>query len=175
MKNQKHSEVLDHDRNDRAEAAARRWFCRCLSILAGLLILTGLVVVVVDPYFHYHKPFSFLSYRLYEERYINDGISRHFDFDAMITGTSMAQNFKPSEMDRLFGTHAVKETFSGAGYQELSENLERALKRNPELKTVLWVVDYNAEWFHQISIGTGIQPFQTVDLTIFCSPMTEKM
>ena len=95
MKNQKHSEVLDHDRNDRAEAAARRWFCRCLSILAGLLILTGLVVVVVDPYFHYHKPFSFLSYRLYEERYINDGISRHFDFDAMITGTSMAQNFSP--------------------------------------------------------------------------------
>lgn len=123
MENQKHSENLNNSRNDQSEAAARKWFCRCLSILAGLLILTGLVVVVVDPYFHYHKPFSFLSYRLYEERYTNDGISRHFDFDAMITGTSMAQNFKPSEMDELFGTNAVKETFSGAGYQELSENL----------------------------------------------------
>lgn len=143
MENQKHSENLNNSRNDQSEAAARKWFRRCLSILASLLILTGLVVVVVDPYFHYHKPFSFLSYRLYEERYTNDGISRHFDFDAMITGTSMAQNFKPSEMDELFGTNAVKETFSGAGYQELSENLKRALKRNPELKTVLWVVDYN--------------------------------
>ena len=61
----------------------------------------------------------------------------------MITGTSMAQNFKPSEMDQLFGTQSVKETFSGAGYQELSQNLERALKRNSNLKTVIWTIDYN--------------------------------
>ena len=66
MENQKHSENLNNSRNDQSEAAARKWFCRCLSVLTGLLILTGLVVVVVDPYFHYHKPFSFLSYRLYE-------------------------------------------------------------------------------------------------------------
>ena len=143
MENQKHSENFNNSRNDQSEAAARKWFCRCLSVLAGLLILTGLVVVIVDPYFHYHKPFSFLTYRLYEERYTNDGISRHIDFDAMITGTSMAQNFKPSEMDQLFGTQSVKETFSGAGYQELSQNLERALKRNSNLKTVIWTIDYN--------------------------------
>ena len=91
--------------------------------LLTVLIFVACVVIIVDPYFHYHKPFSFLSYRLYEERYTNDGISRNFTFDAMITGTSMAQNFKPSEMDALFGTHSVKETFSGAGYQELSEKL----------------------------------------------------
>ena len=122
---------------------ARRWFFRCVGILAAAFFAEALLVVIVDPYFHYHKPLPFLSYRLYEERYINDGISRHFDFDAIITGTSMAQNFKPSEMDALFGTHSVKETFSGAGYQELSENLERALKRNPAITTVLWTVDYN--------------------------------
>ena len=122
---------------------ARRWFFRCLGILAAAFIAVALLVVIVDPYFHYHKPLPFLSYRLYEERYINDGISRHFDFDAIITGTSMAQNFKPSEMDALFGTRSVKETFSGAGYQELSENLERALKRNPDITTVVWTVDYN--------------------------------
>ena len=40
----------------------------------------------MDPYFHYHGPFSSFSYRLYEERYINDGISRHFNYDAIITG-----------------------------------------------------------------------------------------
>lgn len=122
---------------------ARKWFFRCLGSVTAALFFVALVVVVVDPYFHYHKPLPFLSYRLYEERYTNDGISRHFDFDAIITGTSMAQNFKPSEMDALFGTHSVKETFSGAGYQELSENLERALERNPKIRTVVWAVDYN--------------------------------
>lgn len=125
------------------EQLAKKWFIKCLLLIIAVLAVVAAVTIIVDPYFHYHKPFSFFSYRLYEERYTNDGISRNFDFDAIITGTSMAQNFKPSEMDQLWGTNCVKETFSGAGYQELSENLERALERNPDLKTVLWVVDYN--------------------------------
>ena len=122
---------------------AKKWFRNCLMMLAGLLLFVALVVVLVDPYFHYHKPFSFFSYRLSEERYINDGILRHFDCNAVITGTSMAQNFKTREMDALLGTNSVKVPFSGAGYQELSQNLDRALERNGQLKTVLWAIDYN--------------------------------
>ena len=99
---------------------------------------------VIDPYFHFHKPFDFISYRLYDERYINDGISRHFDYNAVITGTSMAQNFKTSEADRLYGARFVKETFSGADYSELAENLGRALKYNDDLKTIIWAMDFNA-------------------------------
>ena len=122
---------------------SKKWFYKCIITLAALLGLTALAVIIVDPYFHYHAPFSFLSYQLYDERYTNDGISRHFDFDALITGTSMAQNFKPSEMDALFGTNSVKEAFSGAGYQEIAENLDRALTRNKKVSTVLWTLDYN--------------------------------
>lgn len=122
---------------------AKKWFINCILFLGGLLFFTALVVVVVDPYFHFHRPLSFLSYRLYDERYTNDGISRHFDFDALITGTSMAQNFKPSEMDALFGTNSVKEAFSGAGYQEIFDNLSRALSRNRDISAVLWTLDYN--------------------------------
>ena len=103
---------------------SKKWFFKCLAVLAALLGLTAVIVIIVDPYFHYHGPLSFLSYKLYDERYTNDGISRHFDFDALITGTSMAQNFKPSEMDALFGTNSVKEAFSGAGYQEIADNLD---------------------------------------------------
>ena len=125
------------------QQAAKKWFQKCILVLLLLLVLIVAVVVFVDPYFHYHKPFDFMSYRLYEERYINDGIGRHFDYDAIITGTSMAQNFKPSELDALFGTKAVKMPFSGAGYAELSENLDRALARNGNVKMVLWAVDYN--------------------------------
>ncbi len=125
------------------EQQAKKWFCKCMGLLIAALAFVAVIMIAVDPYFHYHKPLSFLSYRMYEERYTNDGIARHFDYDALITGTSMAQNFKTSEMDALFGTHAVKNTFSGAGYQELSENLSRALARNENLTTVLWAIDYN--------------------------------
>lgn len=122
---------------------SKKWFKKCIISLFGTIFLVFAVVYVFDPYFHFHKPLSFVSYRLYDERYTNDGISRHFDYDAIVTGTSMAQNFKPTELDSLFGTKSVKETFSGAGYKELSENLERALQRNPNLKTVIWTMDYN--------------------------------
>ena len=122
---------------------AVKWLKKCIIALVGAVVLILALFFVFDPYFHFHKPFSFISYRLYYERYINDGISRHFDYNAMITGTSMSQNFKTSEMDSIFGTKSVKEPFSGAGYQELSWNLERALKRNSDLKTVIWTVDYN--------------------------------
>lgn len=122
---------------------SEKWFKKCIGCLLGAVFLVVAVVYVFDPYFHFHKPFPFVSYRLYYERYANDGISRHFDYDAIVTGTSMAQNFKTSELDGLFGVTSVKETFSGAGYQELSQNLERALRRNPKLKTVVWTMDYN--------------------------------
>lgn len=122
---------------------ANKWLKKCILALVGSVVLIVVLCFIFDPYFHFHKPFPFVRYRLYEERYINDGISRHFDYNAMITGTSMAQNFKTSEVDELFGVQSVKETFSGAGYQELSQNLERALERNSDLKTVIWTVDYN--------------------------------
>ncbi len=125
------------------EQQSKKWFTKCIGLLIAALAVLAVIMIIIDPYFHYHKPFSFLSYRLYEERYTNDGISRNFEYDALITGTSMAQNFKVSEMNDLLGTNAVKNTFSGAGYQELSENLSRALQRNDNLKTVLWALDYN--------------------------------
>ena len=129
----------------------KKWFIRCIVCYVLILVIMVFVVWIVDPLFHYHKPFPFISYRLYYERYINDGILRHFDYDTVITGTSMAQNFKPSEAEELFGGNCVKTTFSGAGFEELSDNLERALRRNDNLHTVIWTLDYSglvrdADW-----------------------------
>jgi hypothetical protein len=125
------------------EFNAKKWFIKCLAILIAVVFGAFLLVWIFDPYFHFHKPFSFVSYRLYNERYTNDGISRHFDYDTIITGTSMSQNFKTSEADELFDAIAVKESFSGAAYKELSENLDRALSRH-DVKNVIWTMDFNS-------------------------------
>lgn len=110
-----------------------------------LLLLTGIggLTAVIDPYFHYHKPLESLEYSIYNERYQNDGIVKHFEYDALITGSSMTENFKTSEMDALFGVESIKVPFSGGAYKEISENLERALAANPNLRIVLWGLDYN--------------------------------
>lgn len=118
-----------------------KWFRNCIIALASLLLGIFVLVLIVDPFFHYHKPIT--KYRLIEPRYTNDGISRHFNYDAVITGTSMSQNFKNSQFDRLFYVHSVKMPFAGAGYEEISDNMARTLKRNPHVSKVLWAVDYN--------------------------------
>lgn len=125
------------------EQSIKKWFQKCIFILILTLLFIVALVWMVDPYFHFHKPFSFIKYRLYEERYINDGIGRNFDYDAIITGTSMAQNYKVSELNKLFDVNAVKMTFSGAGYKELSDNIDRALSRNSGVKKVFYSLDYN--------------------------------
>lgn len=121
----------------------KKWFRTMLIMLVGLLTATIAVTVYVDPYFHYHAPNPGINYRLYEERYINDGIGRNFSYNAVITGTSMVQNFKTSEMDELFGVRTVKVPFSGAEYKEVADNLRRTLERNQNTEMVLWCLDYN--------------------------------
>lgn len=107
------------------------------------LLLTTIFVVVVDPFFHYHKGFDNMSYLLSEERYQNYGIVRHFDYDAIITGSSETQNFKTSDFDSLWGTNAVKTSFPGGSFKEVDELIRAALEANHNVRYVLRSLDVN--------------------------------
>lgn len=115
------------------------------------LLATALTVGYVDPFFHYHKPLASLQYPLDNQRYMNSGIVRNFDYNSLITGTSMTENFKTTEFDALFNTNSIKVPFSGAYYREIDENIKLAIKTNPKLKTVLRALDYNKMASHKDS------------------------
>lgn len=123
---------------------SKLWSLLCLGVVLAILIFFALPTAILDPFFHFHSPRENFSYPLNNQRYQNDGIVRHFDYDALITGTSMTENFKTSEFDALFGAKTVKVSFSGGTFPELISNLEQALEHNPGLKTVLFCID---EWF----------------------------
>ena len=121
----------------------KKWF---LGTMLGCIVCLGLIVaamVVVDPYFHYHGKIPGISYRLYNERYINSGIADNFEYNAIITGSSMNQNFKISTVDKMWGTKTVKMPFSGGGFEEIGQNLDRAFASGNEIEVVLWGLDYN--------------------------------
>lgn len=118
-----------------------KWLIGFISCFLIILLLTGTFMVVVDPYFHYHKPVQGLHYSLENERYQNNGIVKHFDYDAIITGSSMTECFRPSELDALFGVKAIKVPYSGGSYKEVNENLKVATKANPDLKMVVRCLD----------------------------------
>lgn len=121
----------------------KKWFIITIFASIGVLLCILLAMVIVDPYFQYHGKVPGIRYRLYNERYINSGIVEHFEYDAVITGSSMNQNFKTSQLDEILGTNSVKVPFSGGGFQEIMQNLERAFNSGNEIDYVLWGVDYN--------------------------------
>lgn len=142
----------------------------CFSfIIFFVMLLTGIggLTVVIDPYFHFHKPLNAYAYRIYNERYQNDGIVKHFEYDGLITGTSMTQNFMTSEFDTLFDVSSIKVPFSGASYKEVSENLCRALEINSDLKTVVWGLDYNRFFDDFNATGYDSYPVYLYDYALF--------
>lgn len=108
------------------------------------LIIASLVVIIIDPYFHYHKPLKNLNYKLETDyqRYINDGIVKHFDYDSIITGTSMTRNFKTSEFNDLFNVNSIKVPLLGAYYKEINELLINAFDSNKNIKYIVCSIDY---------------------------------
>lgn len=121
----------------------KKWILWFITICGILLCGFGAVTVIIDPYFHYHKPLSSLQYPIDNERYQNDGIVKHFEYNAIITGTSMTQNFKASVFDRIFGVDSIKVPFSGASYKEINDNLLIATTCNSDIKLILRGLDYN--------------------------------
>lgn len=121
---------------------AKKYFKMIILFTVSFLILIGGSVLLIDPYFHYHKPLKSLSYHLENQRYINDGVGRYFIYNSIITGTSMTENFKSSLFDKLFNSNSIKVPFSGGSYKEINNNLERTLKRKKDIRYILRGLDY---------------------------------
>lgn len=119
----------------------KRWNIIVLSGTGIILLLIAFMTIYIDPFFHYHAGQDILEYPIQYERYQNDGLARHLEYDAIITGSSMCQNFKCSEFDALWGTKSIKLANSGATYRESGECIDRALSYNPDVKMVLCSLD----------------------------------
>lgn len=125
--------------------SAKRWSIGFLAIISTILICVGILTIVIDPYFHYHAPLTLFQYPMEgeDERYINNGIIKHFDYNAIITGTSMVENFKTSEFDNLFNVKSVKIPFSGGTYKEIDSGLREATSINDNIKIIIRCLDYS--------------------------------
>jgi hypothetical protein len=120
------------------------WIAGFLLIVVVVLGFIAFQVIRIDPFFHYRKPKTdTYYYTINNERSQNDGIVKHFDYDALIAGTSMTQNFKTSEADELFGVSAIKVPAAGGSFREINETIAVALRYQPKLKTIIRGLDMN--------------------------------
>lgn len=136
----------------------KTWAILFLLYIGILFLLVSGITGYIDPFFHYHAPVDALQYPIENAQYQNIGIIQHFDYDAIILGTSMTDNFRTSEFDMLFGTNSVKTPTQGGNFAEVWQNLEIALNTNPNIKTVLFALD---SWFIS-DIAYGSEPRDTI-------------
>ena len=79
-----------------------------LLITAALLVLVAVTVYVLDPFFHYHKPWFGLKAVLTDKEYQCIGTLRNFDYDALIVGSSVTENNDNAWFDEDFQVTSIK-------------------------------------------------------------------
>lgn len=118
------------------------WIITTIMLTVLSLCFFASATVYIDPLFHYHKPLQGYEYPLDNERYQNDGIMKNFEYDSIITGTSMVENFKASEANRIFGANFIKVPFWGSRYKETNDNLQKAYDSGKNIVYVIRCLDY---------------------------------
>ncbi len=143
-----------------------KWLAAWAAIVISVFAVVSLLVYDVDPFVHFHAPKTGkYYYSLNNQRSQNDGIIRHFEYDGMLVGTSMTECFKTSDAERLFGGKFVKICLSGASFEETAQNIDRAFRRNKDLKVVIRGIDM-VKFFddaHTMRTDLGVYPTYLYD------------
>jgi len=98
----------------------------------------------VDPFEHYRKPARFAP-RFYNawQRYENPGIARHWDYDRIITGSSLMECMLPDDVDRALGGRTINLAISAETAFDAGKLLAVALATGKP-RQVIMNLDYNA-------------------------------
>lgn len=108
---------------------SKKWVFMELTVTWAIFICCVAFVITIDPYLHYRIPNNGLNYnpKTTSQRYYNAGFIKQFEYDAVITGTSMTENFKTTEFDEIYGCKSIKVSFSGGSYKDINNACIRVL------------------------------------------------
>lgn len=121
-----------------------RKFMKTFFIAALIMLATaGLLVVLFDPFYHYHKPLGSMKAVVTKSEYQCIGTIRHFDYDSILMGSSIAENYNNHWFDEAFGGTTIKGIKSAGTTVELLYYLKEAFDAQA-LKNVYYCLDVSA-------------------------------
>lgn len=111
-------------------------------IIASVLgfVFCALLVFIIDPFFHYHKPVPGLKAVLNEKEYQCIGSLRNFDYDALIVGSSVCENYNNGWINEKFDVNSIKAIRSYGATADLCFFVNEAYK-NHDIKKVFYNID----------------------------------
>lgn len=121
---------------DASQKFIKQFFIRALLLLAVVIA----VVILFDPFYHYHKPLPGLKAVLTDKEYQCIGTLRTFDYNALIVGSSVCENYNNHWFDEGFSCTTIKAIRSYGATADLKYLLDNAYE-NHELRYVFYNID----------------------------------
>jgi len=118
----------------------KKWLIRLLVVMVAELVLVAGIVVVFDPFYQYHKPWFGMEAVLNDRDNQVPGTLRNFEYDSVILGSSVSENFDSAYLDGLNGTETLKIIRASGSTADLLYYLEQAHEYQ-DLKKVFWCLD----------------------------------
>ena len=119
------------------DAKILKKFILSVMIFFGICIIA---VFVTDPFFHYHKPVAGLKAVLTDKEYQCIGTVRNFDYDSLIVGSSVCENYNNHWFDEKFGCTSIKAVRSYGATADLCYFIDEAY-RDHEIRNVFYNID----------------------------------
>ncbi|MDO4188015.1 MAG: hypothetical protein Q4D29_03420 [Lachnospiraceae bacterium] len=114
---------------------------KTIAYTVAILIIIAVIMVIIDPFSHFHMPLFGMGPVATDERTALIGIAKNDTYETALIGSSMSENFVDSWFeDGYFGKSAVKFCLQGAHFDDYEIILDEVIK-HPELKTVVFGLD----------------------------------
>ncbi|WP_051530992.1 hypothetical protein [Clostridiisalibacter paucivorans] len=121
----------------------KRFFYSFLILTIGFILGIVAINYIIDPLQFYRKASFYQPVFSEEQRYQNPALAKTYDYDTVIIGTSMTENFMSSYVDQKFGGNTLKLSISGGSAREQYLIANKAIETG-KVKRVIWCLEYSA-------------------------------
>ena len=100
------------------------------------------LVLLVDPFFQYHKPLSGFPYKVDNQLSQNPGMARKLDYTSVLLGSSMTASFDTDWFMEELGENTVKLSYNGAYPKDEANIMELIFDAKKDtVQTVFMAID----------------------------------
>lgn len=116
-----------------------------LAVLAVItllpLLVIGIVIAVIDPFFVYHAPLEGAYYVVDNQLEQNPGLAKHFEYDSVMLGSSMTTNFDTNIFNDRLGCNMIKLSYNAAYPHDIDKIMGIVTQEKDTLKYAFLCID----------------------------------
>lgn len=113
---------------------------RLVLFIAAELFAVAFFVWFFDPFYQYHGPFIWWQAVLNDHDNQMPGTVRNFEYDSVLMGSSVAENFDTDFINQAYGCSTLKVIRASGSAADLLYYLEMAQEKH-DLKNIFWCLD----------------------------------